>query len=261
MSTATGLPESAAFLAENRQAEVYAVATVFFVLSLLALSGRLGAARIAGKPLWWDDWFAIIATICGIGGYVTTMLYLHFGLGRHAVVVAQEDPQNLSRFLQTIVANEIVYTAGLAFARLSIVFLYYRIFGSSNMKYFLHGFTAFIVAWSISTFVPSIRTCWPISSFWDGTNQNCIDLHGFYVGVAVGSIVTDFGLIVLPMPYIWNLKVRTFQKVLLALTMVFGGFSCFVTIFRLAIVVSLDLSDLTWNTVDQIIWTTLELFW
>lgn len=79
------------------------------------------------------------------------MLYLHFGLGRHAVVVAQEDPQNLSRFLQTIVANEIVYTAGLAFARLSIVFLYYRIFGSSNMKYFLHGFTAFIVAWSIST--------------------------------------------------------------------------------------------------------------
>lgn len=63
MSTATGLPESAAFLAENRQAEVYAVATVFFVLSLLALSGRLGAARIAGKPLWWDDWFAIIATV------------------------------------------------------------------------------------------------------------------------------------------------------------------------------------------------------
>lgn len=39
------------------------------------------------------------------------------------------------------------------------------------------------------------------------------------------------------------------------------GSACFVTIFRLAIVVNLDLSDLTWNTVDQIIWTTLELFW
>ena len=74
-----------------------------------------------------------------------------------------------------------------------------------------------------SQFIPSIRTCWPISSFWDGTNQNCIDLHGFYVGVAVGSIVTDFGLMVLPMPYIWNLKVPMFQKILLALTMVFGG--------------------------------------
>ncbi|KAL6699289.1 hypothetical protein J3F84DRAFT_406036 [Trichoderma pleuroticola] len=261
MSTMNGTAESAAFWAENRQAEVYAVSTVFFVLSLLSLSGRLTAARIVGKSLWWDDWFAIIATVCGIGGYITTMLYLRFGLGRHAIVVIQEDPENLSRFLQTIVANEIVYTTGLACARLSIVTLYYRIFGTSNMRYFLHGFAAFIVGWAVATYVPSIRTCWPISSFWDGTNQNCIDLHGFYVGVAIGSIITDFGLMVLPMPYIWNLKVPTFQKVLLALTMIFGGFACFVTIFRLAIVVSLDLSDLTWNTVDQIIWTTLELFW
>lgn len=79
------------------------------------------------------------------------MLYLRFGLGRHAVVVSQEDPENLSRFLQTIVANEIVYTTGLACARLSIVALYYRIFGSSNMYYFLQGFAAFIVAWAIAT--------------------------------------------------------------------------------------------------------------
>jgi hypothetical protein len=63
MSNTTGPSENAAFLAENRQAEVYAVATVFFVLSLLALSGRLAAARFARKPLWWDDWFAIIAAV------------------------------------------------------------------------------------------------------------------------------------------------------------------------------------------------------
>lgn len=79
------------------------------------------------------------------------MLYLRFGLGRHAIVVSKEHPKHLSRFLQTIVANEIVYTTGLACARLSIVALYYRIFGSSNMLYFLHGFAAFIVAWAIAT--------------------------------------------------------------------------------------------------------------
>ena len=63
MSTTNAPPESAAFLAENKQAEVYAVATVFFALSLLAVSGRLIAARFAGKPLWWDDWLAIIAGV------------------------------------------------------------------------------------------------------------------------------------------------------------------------------------------------------
>lgn len=62
MSTASNATVSAAFISENRQAEVYVVSTVFFVLSLLSLSGRLTAARIVGKSLWWDDWFAIIAT-------------------------------------------------------------------------------------------------------------------------------------------------------------------------------------------------------
>lgn len=63
MSTTSGTPESAAFLSENRQAEVYVVSTVFFILSLLCVSGRLISARILGKSLWWDDWFAIIAAV------------------------------------------------------------------------------------------------------------------------------------------------------------------------------------------------------
>ncbi|KAL1617649.1 hypothetical protein SLS54_007653 [Diplodia seriata] len=109
-------------------------------------------------------------------------------------------------------------------------------------------------------YVPSIRTCWPIASFWDGTNQNCIDIFKFYVGVAIGGIVTDFGLMVLPIPYIWRLNVPRYQKVLVVCTLVFGGFACFVTIIRLVKITQLDLSDPTWGTVDLMIWTGLEVY-
>lgn len=79
------------------------------------------------------------------------MLWLRFGLGRHAAVVMQEDPNNIPRFFQTIVANEILYTTGLACARLSLVAFFYRIFGVLSMRFFLHGFVFVIIAWAIST--------------------------------------------------------------------------------------------------------------
>lgn len=42
--------------------------------------------------------------------------------------------------------------------------------------------------------------------------------------MAVGSIVTDFLLMVLPLPYIWGLRTTTLgRRVLTGLLFVFGG--------------------------------------
>ncbi|KAF5981894.1 integral membrane protein [Fusarium coicis] len=188
------------------------------------------------------------------------MLWLRFGLGRHLAWVMQDDPKNIENFFKAIVANEVMYTTALACARLSLAAFFYHIFGVSTMRYFLHGFVAFIIAWAISTYVPSIRTCWPISSFWDGTNQNCIDLSNFYVGVAIGGIVTDIGLMIISLPYIWALKVPLYHKILIAIMLVFGSFACFVTIIRLTKVITVDLTDPTWGTVDLMIWTGMEVY-
>lgn len=77
------------------------------------------------------------------------MLWLKFGLGRHEVVVQEEDPLNIMRFYQTIFANEIMYPMGLASARLSLVVLYHRIFGLFSARFYLYGLVAFIGAWAI----------------------------------------------------------------------------------------------------------------
>lgn len=84
-----------------------------------------------------------------IGVFTGTMLWLRFGLGRHEVVVEEEDPMNIVRFYQTIFANEIMYPLSLSSARLSLVVLYHRIFGLFNARYWLYGLQAFIVAWAI----------------------------------------------------------------------------------------------------------------
>lgn len=84
-----------------------------------------------------------------VGVFTGTMFWLKFGLGRHEVVVHEEDPMNITRFYQTIFANEIMYPMGLASARLSLVILYHRIFGLFSARYYLYGLMFFIGAWAI----------------------------------------------------------------------------------------------------------------
>lgn len=75
-------------------------------------------------------------------------------------------------------------------------------------------------------YIPSIFACWPISHFWEGEGEmhNCISLYALYTAVAIGSIVTDFLLMVLPLPYIWSLRTTTLgRRILTGLLFVLGS--------------------------------------
>ncbi|KAJ3543754.1 hypothetical protein NM208_g3409 [Fusarium decemcellulare] len=262
MDTHAAVTPDQAFLNENRQNEVYATHITFFIIMMIIVPCRWASCRLVGKPLSWDDGLAYFAAFNTIGVFIGSMLWLKFGLGMHVAVVAQQDPKNLERFFQTIVANEMLYTTALASARLSLIAFLYQIFGVSSMRYFLHGFAILVVAWAISTvntpyFFVGISS---LAYFWDGTMQNCIDLSKFYVGVAVGGIITDFGLMIVPLPYIWKLKVPLYHKILIAAMLVFGSFACFVTVIRLSKIITVDLTDPTWGTVDLMIWTGIEVY-
>ncbi|GKT80498.1 integral membrane protein [Colletotrichum tofieldiae] len=227
--------ELAAFRAEDRSGEVYIIHTIFFVLAILSVFARLGAARHSGRKIGWDDWLAVASLIFIMGVFTGTMFWLKFGLGRHAIVVQEEDPMNITHFYQTIFANEILYPMGLATARLSLVILYHRIFGLFSARYYLYGLMAFIGAWAVYATIPTIVACIPVQNFWT-THKNCIDVSKLYISIAVGSIVTDFVLILVPIP------------------------NCFITIIRLVKVSTFDYSDPTWGTVDLMIWTGLEAY-
>ncbi|KAL0930150.1 uncharacterized protein CTRU02_214970 [Colletotrichum truncatum] len=248
-----------AFRAESRAGEVYTVHIIFFVLSILSVIARLAAARVSGRKFTWDDWLAAASLFFITGVFAGTMMWLRFGLGRHEIVVLEEDPMNIVYFYQTIFANEILYPFGLATARLSLVVLYHRIFGLFNARYYLHGLMAFIMAWAVYATLPLILACKPVSNFWT-THKNCIDISKLYISIAVGSIVTDFILIILPMPYAARLRMSWYKKVLLLMSFVFGGFNCFITIIRLVKVSTFDYKDPTWGTVDLMIWTGLEAY-
>ncbi|KAK2038394.1 hypothetical protein LZ31DRAFT_533379 [Colletotrichum somersetense] len=249
----------AAFKAESRAGEVYQVHIAFFVLSVVSVIARLAAARHSRRKIGWDDWLAVTSLVFITGVFTGTMLWLRFGLGRHMIVVEEEDPMNLTRFFQTIYANEILYAMGLASARMSLVILYKRIFGLFKARFYLYGLMGFLGMWAVYATLPTILACNPVENFWTN-HKNCIDLSKLYISIAVGSIVTDFVLIIIPIPYAMRLTMSPIKKALLISSFVFGGFNCFVTIIRLIKVTAFTYADPTWGTVDLMIWTGLEAY-
>lgn len=159
MDNITTTAAQAAYLAQNRQPIIYATHTPAFVLALLAVAGRFyTACRLnphRRRPAA-HDWLALAAGVGTAGVYACSMLWVRFGLGRHAAWARAQTPDgaNIRRFLQTVLANEVLYTTTLACARLSLVVLYYRLFGLTTMRYWLHGVTGLIVAWALYSVSP-----------------------------------------------------------------------------------------------------------
>lgn len=56
--------------------------------------------------------------------------------------------------------------------------------------------------------------CRPVQFVWDKTIQGtCIEAWTFFVAGSAPNVLTDFAILILPLPAVWNLKMGTMQKV------------------------------------------------
>lgn len=92
--------------------------------------------------------------------------------------------------------------------KLSMLFLYNRIFPGKTFKIVLYIIGGFIIASCVGSEFALIFLCHPVSYFWDKTipGGHCGDDNGILFGVAGPNIVTDIAVLVLPLPIIWKLQ-------------------------------------------------------
>ncbi len=71
----------------------------------------------------------------------------------------------------------------------------------------------------------TIFQCNPVRGFWDHTVQaSCkVDVYAFFIGNAVPNIITDWALLILPIPYVWRLQKSRVQKIALCGIFLLGG--------------------------------------
>ena len=66
---------------------------------------------------------------------------------------------------------------------------------------------------------------------------HCVSKYKFFLGTAIPEVVTDFVILAMPLPYVWNLQMKLKQKLLLSVIFILGGL-CDISI-RLEVAISL----------------------
>lgn len=147
--------------------------------------------------------------------------------------LGKKRPTNISSALQAskwLYIFEALFPVTTIATKLSILYLYKRIFSTLNKKFAwaLYTVGALQVVWAVSGFFTTVFQCWPIDVLWrlEGglfsghPAGHCIDLVASLTGLAVINTVLNTALLVLPMPMVW--KLHTSRKHKIALTLIFA---------------------------------------
>ncbi|RHZ54472.1 hypothetical protein CDV55_100744 [Aspergillus turcosus] len=120
------------------------------------------------------------------------------------------------------------------------------------------------VGYWFSCTIAFLVCCRPLSYYWtqyrDPKGGKCIfNLYPFYIGNAAANVATDGIILLVPIPLVWKLQMRTSQKILVSGIFLLGGFVCVASVVRIYFMTFLSRSrDITWIMGDVFIWSSVE---
>ncbi|KAL8671375.1 MAG: hypothetical protein Q9168_004123 [Polycauliona sp. 1 TL-2023] len=154
--------------------------------------------------------------------------HLRYGGGRHTWDIP---PEYLHGFFWTKVVTNHLYIVGCTTAKFSLLLFLYRIFNVSFRFRIASWILAAVLGiWTSVTILLCIFACKPIRASWEidvilaPTTKcaisvpNVTTIHGFC------NVITDFALLLLPVPLLWKLQATTKKKLGLAAVFATGVF-------------------------------------
>ncbi|KAG9235563.1 hypothetical protein BJ875DRAFT_458794 [Amylocarpus encephaloides] len=245
----------AAYLALDEGSKVVTINTTFTALATLTVILRFAARKIKKTGLAADDYliFAALAFVWVL--YGLSIACQLKGVGKHIEAVSKE---NVALILEMLYVTQIFYILAPAAIKLSLLFLYKRIFVTKRFTMVCNVLLGVVAVWvTIMTFM-GIFNCTPVDAFWTGKGK-CVNFKQFALGYAAVNIGTDLIIWVLPVPMVWKLQLPIGQKISLTLIFILGLFDCAAAITRLVTsMLVLGNRDVTWDYVPGFIWSIIE---
>ncbi|OJJ70086.1 hypothetical protein ASPBRDRAFT_45416 [Aspergillus brasiliensis CBS 101740] len=248
-------------LSESKRSELYGAYCSTYILAVTAVALRLVCRTVVSKVgLWWDDYMICIAVTFATGNFIDMVIWVYRGVGTHIYLYGMT---GLYHFLINLFVCEILYTLSICFTKYSVLLFYWRIFGTTSIRIPIYVLAFVVTGWGLGVIFTTIFQCVPTYGFWDKSiPSHCgVSVSEFFIGNSVPNIITDWALLLLPMPYIWKLHRNASQKVALSGVFILGGFICIISIVRLIIMLNaykVPSIDETWVFVGPSKWTAVE---
>jgi hypothetical protein len=155
-----------------------------------------------------------------LGGVVIWAVFSS-GMGHYATELSATELQNA---LKLVPAAYVTWTLGTTSFKLSVLFLYTRIFSIKVFKTLSYVTMGLTVSYCISFMVVFLTTCTPdISQLWNPRpDGHCRDLNIGQLGSVSTNLALDVIILVLPMPFVWNLKMALRNKIIVTIVFSFS---------------------------------------
>ena len=156
-----------------------------------------------------------------------------------------------------------MYKLVLALTKLSICFLYHRLFqrAGRSFKIALYGIIALISLYYLGAWIATIFQCVPVRSIWmKEVPGTCINITLFFYVNAGFNIFTDCLVMALPVPIIYALHLPGRQKIALCLVFAVGLIATATSVVRIfTLNVRARGADPTWEIGGSTLWSSAEI--
>ncbi|KAI9763863.1 MAG: hypothetical protein M1840_009047 [Geoglossum simile] len=135
-------------------------------------------------------------------------------------------------------ATQFLFLWASSLVKLSILLFYRRMSVAVSQKSFSRAIwitIVFVTCFHISAVLGLVISCNPVESGWDISipNHRCFNQRAFKMAVTVINTLTDFVIILLPLPTVWSLRLRRNQKTVLSCIFLTGSLACVAGLIRI----------------------------
>lgn len=162
--------------------------------------------------------------------------------------------------------NGTLYLVTLCLCKVSILFFYLRIFPSQKFRLVVNGALLLTILPTFVIMFLQIFQCIPIAYIWEGWQNPdyvgyCLNLNHLTFISTGFSIVQDLVILILPLPSLFKLNINIRDKIGLVFMFSLGLFATAISCLRTLYIINFDRSNTnpTWEYVDLIVWTGLEV--
>ncbi|PWY85003.1 hypothetical protein BO70DRAFT_232183 [Aspergillus heteromorphus CBS 117.55] len=205
------------------------VSVIFPILSLLSILLRFRARPRCRLQLKGDDWWILAAWLSTLGISITIWVYGGIaGITQYKMNIVE----GMRTSLECLFVLSLILQVSLSTVKISILFLYKRIFATNKFQIISWISIALVVIWGFTFFCLIMFARDPTSGSWTGRGRFRFNVISMGMAQSTTSIAIDFAVLLLPMPMLLSLQMPAQRKIGIMLIFWLGAFCCIAAIIR-----------------------------
>ncbi|KAL2106172.1 hypothetical protein VUR80DRAFT_7105 [Thermomyces stellatus] len=251
---------SKAWAAQDKGPSILIVCWLVTALSTLFVFARVYVRGWMQRNLQQDDWWIIIAMVCGYVSTSLSTLAVASGNGKHWALLTVEQQQGAILWTTAAFCPGVM---SFGLPKMAVAYLLTKLLNPSKWhKYFLWWLGIWCQLTLFATVGVLIGRCTPARSQWDfSVKGECFDssiLVAYCIYAGAFSAFVDFYFAVYPTVVLFNLQLSLKKKFALSVALGIGSISGIVAVYKTTRIPSLGSPDFSYDTSDLVVWTVIE---